>query len=64
MDNKNKKEQTTESFFEKDQVVASMTDCTGLVQTPPDNQSEVESYTDIFGIPLSSEESGRRKSGH
>ncbi|HAN20615.1 MAG: hypothetical protein A2Y15_09035 [Clostridiales bacterium GWF2_36_10] len=31
--------------------VASSTDCTGLVQTPPNTSSESKSYTDIYRIP-------------
>lgn len=42
----------TSSFFDKDQVVISMTDCTGLTQKAVINPEEVDSYTDIYNIPL------------
>ncbi len=31
---------------------ASMSECTGLIPTAPDDQSEVHSYSDIYDIPL------------
>lgn len=31
--------------------VASATECTGLMPTPPANQAEAESYTDLYPIP-------------
>lgn len=32
-------------------TVASNTECTGLIQTPPASESEAESYTDLYTIP-------------
>ena len=32
-------------------TVASATECTGLIPTPPGNDSEAEAYTDIYNIP-------------
>ena len=40
-----------ELFFEDTNVVASATDCTGLMPTPPINEAEAESYTDLYAIP-------------
>lgn len=37
-------------FFDIDQV-ASATECTGLIPTPPLSEEEAESYTDIYTIP-------------
>lgn len=32
-------------------TVASVTECTGLIPTPPLSEGEAESYTDIYTIP-------------
>lgn len=32
-------------------TVASATECTGLMPTPPISEDEVESYTDLYSIP-------------
>ncbi len=32
-------------------TVASATECTGLIPTPPISDNEAESYTDIYAIP-------------
>ena len=32
--------------------VASATECTGLCYAPPHDDAEVESYTDLYEIPL------------
>ena len=32
-------------------TVASATECTGLIPTPPSNEGEAEAYTDIYSIP-------------
>lgn len=39
----------------EDYTVASSTECTGLVPTPPIDMSEVDSYHEIYDIPLSDE---------
>lgn len=31
--------------------VASSTDCTGLIPTPPLEEADADSYTDIYNIP-------------
>lgn len=31
--------------------VASATECTGLMPTPPANEAEAESYTELYPIP-------------
>lgn len=40
---------------EYDNVASSM-DCTGLIPTPPVNEAQAESYTDIYAIPKPSKE--------
>ena len=50
----------TDSFFDKEQNVASMTECTGLTQVPPFDLDEVESFTDIYDIPLASNKKGAK----
>lgn len=32
-------------------MVASTTECTGLIQTPPSSENEAASYTDLYTIP-------------
>lgn len=32
-------------------IVASSTECTGLIPAPPANESEAESYADLYSIP-------------
>lgn len=32
-------------------TVASVTECTGLIPTPPANEAEAESYTDLYAVP-------------
>ena len=32
-------------------TVASMTECTGLIQIPPETEEEAASYTDIYTVP-------------
>lgn len=38
-------------IFDKDNTVVSATECTGLIQIPPTNFDESESYSDIYVIP-------------
>ena len=46
---------TNEDFsfdiLNKSNTVASFTECTGLIQIPPQNEDEENSYTDIYVIP-------------
>lgn len=37
-------------FMDRD-IVASATECTGLIPTPPLSEEEAESYSDIYDIP-------------
>ena len=37
-----------------------MTECTGLTQVPPFDLEEVESFTDIYDIPLASNKKGAK----
>lgn len=39
---------------EQDNVVSS-TECTGLMQRPPEDESEAESYSDIYAVPVPQE---------
>ena len=45
--------QDNRELFEDVFSVASTTDCTGLIPAAPDSASEVESYGEIYDIPLS-----------
>ena len=40
-------------------TVASMTECTGLMQIPPENEAEAEAYTDIYTVPKQVNQKGR-----
>lgn len=41
----------TEEWLEEYEMVASATECTGLMPTPPVSNQEAEAYTEIYGIP-------------
>jgi len=46
-------EQELDPIFDpENEYVVSTTECTGLVQTPPESKEEAESLTKIFDIPL------------
>jgi len=50
----NKKDKYNVSFedsLENDNKVASNTDCTGLVQSPPLNSEQSNSYSELHNIP-------------
>ena len=50
-------------LIDADSVVASATECTGLIQIPPENDWQQESYNDIYEIPRRrNRENVRRKS--
>lgn len=34
---------------------ASANECTGLIQTPPDSEEEMDSYSDIYIVPVPKE---------
>ena len=44
---------SVESLPEQDYSVASMTECTGLMQVPAANDAEAEALCDIYKVPLS-----------
>ena len=49
---KNKKSSDyAEDVLNKIDSVASATECTGLMPTPPENEEEADSYNDIYVIP-------------
>ena len=54
--NKEKKQKIDEFEFEfdilnKTNAVASATEFTGLIQIPPQNEAEANSYADIYAVP-------------
>lgn len=40
-------------------TVSSSTECTGLIQTPPESEAEADSYTDLYTIPKPAEKKDR-----
>lgn len=38
-------------IFNNPNTVSSVTECTGLIQIPPVNDEEADSYADIYAIP-------------
>ena len=46
-------------IMNNENTVASMTECTGLMQTPPQNNAEAEAYADIYTVPKTVNEKGR-----
>lgn len=54
--NKQKPPKENDFEFEFDMLykinsVASATECTGLIQIPPNDEEEADSYTDIYVVP-------------
>ena len=49
----NKSSDYADDVMNKIDSVASATECTGLMPTPPENEEEAESYNDIYVIPKS-----------
>ena len=49
--NKKKNENFNLDIIDKYNNVASITECTGLIQIPPTNEEEAESYGEIYVIP-------------
>lgn len=45
-------------------TVASMTECTGLIQIPPENEAQAEAYTDIYTVPKTVNEAVKGKFRH
>lgn len=55
MNEKKKKGRPAEgedTFIVGSKSTASATDCTGLMQTPADTEEEMESYSDIYIVPV------------
>jgi len=48
-------------LINEESTVASATECTGLIQIPPENDWQQESYSDIYDIPLRDNVSRRKK---
>lgn len=44
--------QDQEALFEHINAVASSTECTGLMPTPASDAAELDSYTEIYDVPL------------
>lgn len=40
--------QTADDFFDDFTTASSATDCTGLIQIPPQNEAEHDSYMDVY----------------
>ena len=61
MSRRKKPTDSIDDFFANDQQtnVASMTECTGLTQIPPFDQEEVDSLTDIYAVPLTTNKVGK-----
>lgn len=38
-------------IMNNENTVASMTECTGLIQIPPQNDAQAEAYADIYAVP-------------
>ncbi len=51
MDKKEKNHGFEYDIMEELNTVASVTECTGLMQIPPTNEDEAEAYGDIYVIP-------------
>ena len=49
--NVRKNAKANEKIIEKLETVASATECTGLIPTPPLSEAEAESYADLCTIP-------------
>lgn len=45
-------------------TVASMTECTGLIQIPPEDEAQAEAYTDIYTVPKAVNEAVKGKFRH
>ena len=63
-------EQDSEELFDDLMSVSSMTDCTGLIPAAPVSESEIDSYSAIYDIPLAGDEQAaqhglqNKKQGH
>lgn len=52
MMNNNKKVDGKDKLFNDDFTVASATECTGLIPSSPETESQIDSYSEIYDIPL------------
>ncbi len=50
------KAERVEQIYNEMFSVASATECTGLIPTPPVDKAEADSYTDIYDIPMTKSE--------
>ena len=46
-----KEDSYADDVLNKIDSVASATECTGLMPTPPENEEEAESYNEIYVVP-------------
>ena len=51
-------------IMNNENTVASMTECTGLIQIPPENMAEAEAYADIYTVPKTVNEVNKGKFRH
>ncbi len=64
MDKKNKQiapKSEEDSLDSCENNIVSGTECTGLIQTPPENEQEAESYTDLYAVPEPAEDNKKSK---
>ncbi len=58
-------ENTSNYPYDDAENIVSATDCTGLIPTPPVNQTEAESYAELHSIPQpSTEKEGLKQNRH
>lgn len=51
-------------IMNNENTVASMTEFTGLMQTPPKNEAEAASYADIYNVPQTVNEAKKGRYRH
>lgn len=51
-------------IMNNENTVASMTEFTGLMQTPPENAAEAASYADIYNVPQTVNEAKQGRYRH
>lgn len=51
-------------IMNNENTVASMTECTGLIQIPPENEAEAEAYADIYTVPKTVNEAPKGRYRH
>ncbi|MBR4720636.1 MAG: hypothetical protein IK057_02615 [Clostridia bacterium] len=55
-----KDENSEFDIMNNENTVASMTECTGLMQIPPENMAQAEAYADIYTVPKTVNEVKRK----